>query len=215
MTTRILLTDDHKLFHEGVRTILEDQSDLVVVGTATDGAMAIELTKNLRPDIIIMDITMPKMNGIVATKIITREAPYAKVIALSMYVERHFIAKMLSAGARGYLRKDSAAEELIQAVRAVQNGFVFFGKNLIPKSPKNVFQLSEIADFFAANLLTPKEQQVLQMIAEGKSSKEIGALLDISAKTVDKHRAKIMEKLKIYNVAELTKYALREGLTPL
>jgi DNA-binding NarL/FixJ family response regulator len=212
MKTRVLLVDDHMIIRQGLRTLMEKHDDLVVVAEAEDGAEAIREAAALRPDIVIIDISMPRINGVDATRRIIREHPDVRVIALSIHSERRFVVNMLSAGASAYLRKDFAAEELVAAIECVRAGKIFLGRFIAGPRAKNVLERDEISSFITASLLTPKEREVLQLIAEGKMSKEIAAQLKVSVKTIGKFRHQIMEKLDIHNIADLTKYAIREGL---
>jgi DNA-binding NarL/FixJ family response regulator len=215
MSTRILLADDHKIIRDGLRALLEKEPDMEVVGEAQDGLTTIKLAKKLLPNIVIMDIGMPDMNGIDATRQILTETRGIKVIALSMHSDRRFVLQMLKAGASGYLLKDSAFEELASAIKTVMAGQPYLSpkitdvviKEYIHALPKN-----EVSVFTA---LTVREREVLQLIAEGNATKQIASHLSVSVKTIETHRQQIMEKLNIHSIAELTKYAIREGLTTL
>ena len=215
MSIQVLLVDDHAIIREGLRSLLERQPELEVIADTDDGRKAIELVRELLPNIVIMDITMPGLNGIEATRQITAEFPQVKVIALSIYSKRRFVADMLSAGATGYILKECLFDELVQAIKAVAAG----GRYLSPRITDVVVsdyvkRLSASADSpFEA--LKAREREVLQLVAEGKSTKQIALDLHVSTKTIEANRRQIMEKLNIYNVAELTKYAVREGLTTL
>ncbi|MCX5807863.1 MAG: response regulator transcription factor [Proteobacteria bacterium] len=215
MSTRILLADDHKIIRDGLRALLEKQPDMEVVGEAQDGLTTIKLAKKLLPNIVIMDIGMPDMNGIDATRQIFSETQGIKVIALSMHSDRRFVLQMLKAGASGYLLKDSAFEELALAIKTVMAGQPYLSPKItdvvikeyivsLPKNEESVF-----------TKITVREREVLQLLAEGKATKQIAAFLNVSVKTIETHRQQIMEKLDIHSVAELTKYAIREGLTSL
>jgi two-component system response regulator NreC len=215
MSIRILLADDHKIIREGLRALLEKEPDMEVVGEAQDGMTTIKLAKKLLPNIVIMDIGMPDMNGIDATRQIFSETQGIKVIALSMHSDRRFVLQMLKAGASGYLLKDSAFEELASAIKTVMAGQPYLSPKItdvvikeyivsLPKSEETVF-----------TKITAREREVLQLIAEGKSTKQIAVFLNVSVKTIETHRQQIMEKLGIHSIAELTKYAIREGLTSL
>jgi DNA-binding NarL/FixJ family response regulator len=160
-----------------------------------------------------MDVTMPNLNGIEATRQIMAELEGVKIVALSMYFDRHFVAMMLRAGARGYLRKDCASEELVHAIDVVGKNKYYISPHLGIDSPKDVLNGSEIPSFIAHSLLTPKEREVLQLVAEGHATKEIAHRLYVSVKTIEHHREHIMEKLDIHNVVDLTRFAIREGLT--
>ena len=202
MSIRILLADDHKIIREGLRSLIEKQSDMEVVAEAGNGRAAVQLAQQLRPDVLIMDITMPDLNGIDATKQIIHYAPGVKVIALSVHSDSRFVTRILEAGASGYLLKDCAFEELATAIRAVTADQDYVCSSVTP----------ELSFTF---VLTPREREVLQLLAEGRSTKQIASSLHLSLKTVETHRRNIMEKLKVNSVAELTKYAIREGLTSL
>jgi DNA-binding NarL/FixJ family response regulator len=215
MSIQVLLVDDHAIIREGLRSLLEKQPDLEVIADTDDGRKAIELVRELLPNIVIMDITMPGLNGIEATRQITAEFPQVKVIALSIYSKRRFVADMLSAGATGYILKECLFDELVQAIKAVAAGERYLSPRITNVVVSDyVKRLSAVADSpFEA--LKAREREVLQLVAEGKSTKQIALNLHVSTKTIEANRRQIMEKLSIYNVAELTKYAVREGLTTL
>jgi DNA-binding NarL/FixJ family response regulator len=215
MSIKVLLVDDHAIIREGLRSLLEKQPEMEVIADTDDGRKAIELVRELLPDIVIMDITMPGLNGIEATRQITAEFPDVKVIALSIHSKRRYVADMLSAGATGYILKECLFDELVQAIKAVAAG----GRYLSPRITDVVVsdyvkRLSASADSPFEALKT-REREVLQLVAEGKSTKQIALELHVSTKTIEANRRQIMEKLNIHNVAELTKYAVREGLTTL
>ena len=215
MKIRVLLVDDHAIIREGLRSLLEKQPEMEVVADTDDGRKAFEFVRELLPDIIIMDITMRGLNGIEATRRIIAEFPAVKVIALSIHSKRRYVADMLSAGASGYILKECLFDELVQAIKAVVAG----GRYLSPKITDVVVSdyvkhLSATADSPFEALKT-REREVLQLVAEGKSTKQIALDLHVSTKTIEANRRQIMEKLDIHSVAELTKYAVREGLTTL
>jgi DNA-binding NarL/FixJ family response regulator len=215
MSIRILLADDHGIIRQGLRSLLEKEPDMQVVGEAEDGRKAIELVNECSPDIVIMDITMPNLNGVEATRHITGESSKSKVIALSIHSNRRFVADMLKAGASGYILKECLSDELVQAIRTVSTG----GRYLSPRITDVVIddyvkRLSTTPESRIATL-TARERQVLQLLAEGKSTKQIALDLHVSSKTIEANRRRIMEKLDIHSIAELTKYAVREGLTSL
>jgi DNA-binding NarL/FixJ family response regulator len=215
MSIKVLLVDNHAIIREGLRSLLEKQPEMEVIADTDDGRKAIELVRELLPDIVIMDITMPGLNGIEATRQITAEFPDVKVIALSIHSKRRYVADMLSAGATGYILKECLFDELVQAIKAVAAG----GRYLSPRITDVVVsdyvkRLSASADSPFEALKT-REREVLQLVAEGKSTKQIALELHVSTKTIEANRRQIMEKLNIHNVAELTKYAVREGLTTL
>ncbi|MGH9721571.1 MAG: response regulator [Bryobacteraceae bacterium] len=213
---KILLADDHKMLRRGLRRILEEHADLEVVGEAADGREAVELAGQLQPDVIVMDIAMPQMNGIEATRQIIQRHPKTSVVILSMYSDENYVVQVLRAGARGYLLKDSAEEELIDAVRAASAGEPFFS----PKIAKllvgdSIQRLRHAGADDTYDLLTPREREVLQLIAEGRSNKEAAATLFVSPTTIETHRARIMEKLDLHSTAEIVLYAVRKGIVQL
>ena len=212
---RVLIADDHTIVREGLNVLLLREPDIEVVAQSVDGIAAVKAAKRYVPDVVIMDINMPNLNGVEAAYQIQAELPEIKIIALSMYFDLHIIGRMMNAGARGYLQKDCATEELIDAIRAVMKNKTYISSGLGFSNEKNVLNSSEVFQFLATNVLTSKERGVLQLVAEGLPSKEISSRLHISIKTVDKHRARIMDKLNIHSVAELTKLAIREGITSL
>lgn len=215
MTVRILLVDDHKITRDGLRSMFEKLPDMEVVGEAESGRKAVKLTRELKPDIIIMDISMPDLNGIDATQQILVESPKIKVIALSMYSDRRYIIGMLKAGVSGYLLKSCAFDELANAVNTVVKNQSYISPQIADTVMLDYTRNLTIDDTSTVSALTPREREVLQLIAEGLTSTKIASRLFVSEKTVSTHRRQIMEKLNIYSVAELTKYALREGLTSL
>ena len=210
---RILLADDHQLMRSGLRLLIEQQADLTVVGEAADGREAVALAKSLRPDVAVMDISMPNLNGIEAAHQITESHAEIAVIVLSMHPDESYVLRALRAGARGYLVKDSAESDLIAAVRAVARGKSFFSpavsKVLLDDYIRKL-KRSGAEDTY--DLLTPREREVLQLVAEGKSNKEVANLLNLSVYTVETHRANIMQKLNLKGVPELTLYAVRKGI---
>jgi DNA-binding NarL/FixJ family response regulator len=216
MSIRIVVADDHKIMREGLRALLDKQSDMQVVAEAEDGLTAVRMARELSPDVVIMDIAMPDLNGIGATKKIKAESPAVKIIALSMHSDRRFIAEMFRAGASGYLLKDHSFEELSTAIRVVVANRIYLSPSIAGIVIEDyIHQLQKDEGSSVTSVLTDREIEVLQMIAEGNSTKEIALRLHVSAKTVETHRRQIMEKLNIFSVAELTKYAIRQGLTTL
>jgi two-component system response regulator NreC len=213
MSIRILLADDHVVLRHGLSKSLQAEPDIEVIGLAADGLTAVELAAELSPDVIIMDIGMPGLNGIEATRQIVKRAPTARIIALSMHSAKKFIMEMFKAGASGYLLKDCEYDELASAVRAVASG-----KNYISPSISGILIETCTTDDpkrkkDAFTLLTNREREVLQLLTEGKTTKQTAARLHISPKTVEVHRLNVMNKLKIDNMALLTKYAIQEGIT--
>jgi DNA-binding NarL/FixJ family response regulator len=208
---KIVLVDDHKIVREGLRAILEREKDMTFVGEAADGREALAVVRQFHPDVVIMDVTMPGLNGIDTTMQMTAEFPGVRVIGLSMNSDRHYVLGMLSAGALGYILKNAASDELITAIRSVAAGKTY----LSPEIAGLVVQALERGKPTATPSLSLREREVLQLVAEGYSSKEIAAKLGLAVSTVESHRRQLTSKLKLDNVADLTKYAVREGLTTL
>ncbi|HEX6895674.1 MAG TPA: response regulator transcription factor [Bryobacteraceae bacterium] len=210
---RILLADDHNILRDGMRLLLERQPGFEVVGEAGDGREIVELAREQRPDVVVMDIAMPNMNGIEATRRIVEKHPHTGVVILSMHYDESYVLRSLKAGARAYLLKDALKAELISAIRAVAEGRSFF-------SPKISKILQE--DYIGAlgrkdaddsyELLTDREREILQLVAEGKTNKEIAGVLNVSLYTVDTHRTHILQKLNLHSVPELILYAVRKGI---
>ena len=214
MSIAILLADDHQLLRQGVRSMLEAQEGLRVVAETDNGRDAVRLANDLKPNLIIMDVTMPELNGIDAARQIRANNPSCHVIGLSMHPERQFVMQMLAAGANGYLLKDCPLDELLTAIEVVMDGDVYLGPKITKTLVKEpVGGVNEPTAF--SGTLSPREREVLQLVSEGKNAKEIGQMLYISSKTVEGHRRQLMQKLKLYSVAELTRYAIREGVTSL
>lgn len=210
---RILLADDHTLMRQGLRKILEEQPDWEVVAEAGDGREAVRRALELKPEVAILDIAMPRLNGIEAARQITRRAAAVRVLILSMYSDEAYILQALQAGARGYLLKDSADADLIRAVQALRQGKSFFSPAVAKVMLDDyVRHLAErgLTDRYEA--LTEREREIFQLIAEGHSNKEIADLLSLSPSTVETHRAHIMEKLDVHSTAEIVLYAVRKGV---
>ena len=209
---RILIADDHRITRQGLRSLLEKESDMEIVAEAQDGRTAVELAKKLLPDVVIMDVSMPDLNGIEATRQIISRCKGVKIIALSMHSDTLFVTEMLKGGVSGYLLKDCAFEELAGAIRSVISGKTYLSPSISGVVVNGY--LNRVAGFGpSSSVLTDREREVLQMIAEGKSTKQTALKLHISVKTVETHRRQIMNKLNIFSVAELTKYAIRKGIT--
>lgn len=209
----ILLAEDHAVMRTGLRLVLERQPDFRVVGEASDGREAVALAQQQKPDVIIMDIGMPNLNGIEAARQVTTSLPQTCVVILSMHSDEAYVLRALKAGARGYLLKESAESDLISAIRAVHNGKAFFSpavSRMLVEDYIRQLQDREIEDSY--ELLTTREREVLQLIAEGKSNKEIAAVLNVSLYTVESHRGNLMEKLNLHTVPELILYAVRKGV---
>jgi len=210
---RILLADDHVVMRTGLRALLERQPNLEIVGESENGREAIELVTSLKPDVVVMDVGMPVLNGIEATKTIVSQHPTTAVVILSMHVDESYIMRALKAGARGYLLKDSAPADLIGAIQAVSQNKSFFSpkvSRILAEDYVRVLKQKGAVDSY--DLLTSREREILQLIAEGKANKEVAAALNISPYTVETHRSHILEKLNLHNPAELILYAVRKGL---
>jgi len=205
---RILLVDDHALVRQGFKMILGAQADMEIVGEAGNGREAVELAQQLRPDIVVMDVAMPELNGIEATRRLMTSMPHTRVVALSMHKDSVYVRETLRAGARGYLLKDSPAGDLVTAVRSVASGESY----LSPGVSNAVLDDYRRHVTNPIDLLTTREREVLQMLAEGKTNKEIAVVLNLSVYTVDAHRGRIMEKLNLHSINELVRFAVRNGL---
>ena len=213
MSLRILLADDHTLVRQGLRKVLEERPEWQVIAEAGDGREAVRLAEQFKPDVCVLDIAMPLLNGIEATRQIARRVPATRILVLSMYSDEAYVAQILQAGAAGYILKDSADVDLIQAVSEVARGKSFFSPPIARVMLDDyVRQLADkgISDRFDS--LSDREREVFQLIAEGKVNKEIAALLSISLSTVETHRARIMEKLDLHSAAEIVLYAVRRGV---
>lgn len=214
MTIRILLADDHTIVRKGLLSLLEREPDIDVIADVEDGRAAVKTVSQMKPDIVIMDISMPGLNGIEATRQIMSEAPTTRVICLSMHGERKFVGAMLRAGASGYVLKNDVTKELTEAIRRVLSGRTYLSPSLAGDIVRHyVRERPPEKGVFAE--LSEREREVLQLIAEGRSTKEAAAVLGLSEKTVAAHREHIMAKLNLHTVVELTRYALREGLSEL
>jgi DNA-binding NarL/FixJ family response regulator len=212
---RILLADDHTIILDGLCSLLGKNQDFKVVGRASDGMSAVRLAASLSPDIVIMDVSMPGLNGIDAARRILAENPKTKIIALSMHNDGRYISAALKSGAMGYILKESAFEELIAAIRTVMKGQCYLSASIAAVVIKDYIRHLEKTESGVFSVLTPREREVLQALSEGLSTKEIASRLGVSIKTVETYRSQIMEKLDIHSIAELTKYAIREGITSL
>jgi two-component system, NarL family, response regulator NreC len=210
---RVLLADDHKLMRSGLRLLIEQQADLAVVGEAGDGREAVTLAKSLKPDVLVMDISMPNLSGIEAALQITESHPEISVVMLSMHSDEGYVLRALKAGAKGYLLKDSAEADLIRAVHAVAGGKSFFSPAVSKVLLDDyVRKLRRSGAEDAYDLLTPREREILQLVAEGKSNKDVANLLNLSVYTIETHRSNIMEKLNLRGIPELILYAVRKGI---
>jgi DNA-binding NarL/FixJ family response regulator len=215
MNVNILLADDHQLMRQGLAALLSKEPELQIIGDASDGRTAVTLAKQHSPDIVLMDITMPDLNGIEATRQITAASPRTRVIGLSAHTDLRNAGEMLRAGAKGYLIKDGVIDEIIVAIKSVMAGNIYLSPKVAGvlkyNDPNNTDPNVKTVTAFVR--LSPREREVLQLMAEGRATKEIAADLKVSVKTVETHRRQIMEKLNLFSVAELTKYAIGEGIT--
>jgi DNA-binding NarL/FixJ family response regulator len=212
MPLKILLADDHQILRDGLRALLEREEGLEVVGEADDGRKAVRLARDRCPDVVVIDVGMPELNGIEATRQILAERPGTQVVALSVHSDRKSIVGMLRAGARSYLLKDSAFDELVRAIRAAGRGEAYLGSNVADVVVSDYLERLARDDNLESPTLTSREKEVLQLLAEGKSNREAAAALNLSVKTVESHRSQVMRKLGLKTIAELTRYAIREGL---
>ena len=210
---RVLLADDHGLLRKGVRSVLAEDADIVVVGEAHDGPQAIRLAQELNPDVVIMDIAMPRLNGLEAATQIARKSRRTAILILSMYSDEEYLMRAVTSGVRGYLLKDSAEPDLVRAVRAVASGKTFFSPavaDMLFDDYALRLQRHEIRDSY--ELLTDRERQVLQLLAEGMTNKEVAATLALGVSTVETHRLNLMQKLNLHNTAEVVLYAVRKKI---
>ncbi|KJS67827.1 MAG: LuxR family transcriptional regulator [Peptococcaceae bacterium BICA1-7] len=205
-----MIVDDHQIIRDGLRSLLEKLPDIEIVAEAGDGITAVQKAREISPDLVLMDISMPNLNGIEATLKITSENPGIKVIALTMHSEKWYLDKMIKAGACGYITKSCDYKELIQALTSCQENGFYLGRGIAGLVIKDY--MAQLKNNNSEQLLTVRERQILQLIAEGKTTAEAASLLKISKKTVEAHRSQIMNKLGLYNLADLVKYAVREGL---
>jgi DNA-binding NarL/FixJ family response regulator len=213
MGIRIMLADDHTILRDGLCQAFQEEQNMEIVGQVGDGRAAVEKARELRPDIVVMDINMPYLNGIEATREIRREAPGVRVIALSMHAEKPCIKEIFRAGASAYLHKNCAFEELAHAVRTVAEGKTYVSPSISHIVVEELGRAADETEPTAFSLLTPREREILQLLAEGGTVKQIAQRLHVSHKTVEAHRLRIMNKLNVETVAQLTKYAIQEGLT--
>jgi two-component system response regulator NreC len=214
MSIKVLIVDDHAIVRHGLIRSIQQQEDMEVVGQAGDGRAAVELARKLTPNVVLMDVSMPYLNGIEATREILRECPGTRVVALSMHSAKRYVREMFRAGASGYLLKDCEFDELVQTIRLIAEGQTYISPSISRIVVENYLHKAPEEKDNAFAVLTQREREVLQLMAEGNSTKQIAMRLFISPKTVEAHRLRIMNKLDIDNVALLTKYAIQEGLTP-
>ena len=215
MNIRVLLVDDHTIMREGLKSLLDQATDIEVVAQASNGVEALQKVEECCPDVVVMDLTMPQMGGIEATGRIVAAHPGIKVLALSMIEDKSCVVECLKAGAKGYLLKDCAGEELLGAIRILAAGESYLCPSITDLILREYTQLAAGSPSKATSSLSKREQEVLHLITDGKSTKEIAFTFGVSGKTVDVQRSSIMKKLNLYSIAELTKYAVREGLTTL
>lgn len=213
MSIRILLVDDHTILRDGVHLLLDSQGDMEVVGEAGNGRSAVRLTAELSPDVVVMDVTMPDLNGVEATRQIIAASPRTRVLALSQHADRRLLADMLKAGAVGYLLKTSCGSELIGAVRTVVAGHAYLSPEIAGVVVGEYVNDVPAAGGTPLHSLTPRQREVLQLVAEGRSAREIATALKVSIRTVEANRAQVMGKLRVHSVAGLTKFAVKEGVT--
>jgi DNA-binding NarL/FixJ family response regulator len=211
----ILIADDHKLFRDGLRTLLEQQPGLSVVGEAADGRELLELVATQKPNLVVLDVSMPGLNGLEAARRIHAQDPAIRIAMLSMHADRRYVLESLKAGAAAYLLKDDGFAELVRAIPRIMAGQVVLAARISDQVVQDYLALAGRDAVSAFSALSPREREVLQLIAEGRSTKEIAAAQAVSVKTVETRRKQIMDKLDLHSVAELTKYAIREGLTSL
>ena len=213
MSIRVLLADDHGVVRKGLRFLLEQQQSFEIVGEAADGREAVRLAEETSPDVIIMDIAMPLLNGIEATAQIVKRRPETGIVILSMHSDEDYLLSALNAGAKGYLLKDSAEVDLVRAIHAVRHGTPFFSPEIaktLLEDYMRFLQQRNLQDSY--DLLTDREKEVLQLLAEGKSNKEVAGILDVSVYTIDTHRTHLMQKLNLHNTAEIVLYAVRKKI---
>lgn len=209
---RVLLADDHTILRDGIRALLVDQADIEVIGEAEDGLSTVKMVGKLKPDVVIMDIAMPLLNGLEATRQIQRDYPQVKVLILTMHENEEYIRQVLAAGALGYVLKDAAAHDLLGAIRAVHRGEAVLSPAITRLVIEDYLRWGDIRPADTSNGLTPREREILQLIAEGYTNKEIAEILSLSVKTIQSHRGNLMSKLDLHDRGELIKYAIQKKI---
>jgi DNA-binding NarL/FixJ family response regulator len=209
---RVLLADDHRILRDGIRALFDDQSDIEVVGEAEDGLKTVKMVAQLRPDVVVMDIAMPLLNGLEATRQIQRDHPRVKVLILTMHENEEYIRQVLAAGALGYVLKDAAARDLLGAIRAVYQGEAVLSPAITRLVIEDYLRWGDIRAEDTTDGLTPREREILQLIAEGYTNKEMAEILSLSVKTIQSHRTNLMSKLDLHDRGELIKYAIQKKI---
>jgi len=209
---RVVLADDHRILREGIRALIEDQDDMVVVGESEDGMATVKMVAQLEPDVVVMDIAMPLLNGLEATRQIHRDFPQVKVLILTMHDNEEYIRQVLAAGALGYVLKDAAARDLLGAIRTVNQGEAVLSPAITRLVIEDYLRWGDIRPEDTTDGLTPREREILQLIAEGYTNKEIAGILSLSVKTVQSHRTNLMNKLDLHDRGELIKYAIQKKI---
>ena len=209
---RVLLADDHRILREGIRALIEDQEDMVVVGEAEDGQATVKMVAQLQPDVVVMDIAMPLLNGLEATRQIRRDYPLVRVLILTMHENEEYIRQVLAAGALGYVLKDAAARDLLGAIRTVNQGEAVLSPAITRLVIEDYLRWGDIRPEDATDGLTAREREILQLIAEGYTNKEIAGILSLSVKTVQSHRTNLMNELDLHDRGELIKYAIQKKI---
>lgn len=212
MKIRILLADDHTILRDGIRSLIEDEPDMEVIGEAEDGITVVKLANTLKPDVILMDLAMPLLNGLEATRQIRKNNPQAKILILTMHENEEYIRQVLAAGAMGYILKDAAARELLGAIRSVNKGEVVLSPAITRLIVTDYLRWGDLSTQDSSDGLTDRERQILQLIAEGYTNKQIADILSISIKTVQAHRLNLMKKLDLHDRGELIKYAIQKKI---
>ncbi|MBF0226425.1 MAG: response regulator transcription factor [Desulfobacterales bacterium] len=215
MTIKVLIADDHDIIRDGLKALIDKKSGMEVIAEAKNGRQAVQLAVKLKPDVIVMDISMPELNGIDASRQIMSELPSTKIIALSIHTQKRFVVGMFKAGVSAYLPKYSASEELFNAISTVMKGQIYISPKIAGVVIKDYLNRLPETEKYGIEILTEREREVLQLIAEGSKTKDIATKLHVSVSTVETHRRQIMEKLNLFSIAELTKFALKEGLISL